>query len=145
VSHVRLFSLLLLTTALGGCAWRQSIAGSIVDRNGAPLPRANVVLHPGNIELVTDDEGRFLIDYVRGNDENVRRERLQPQQAYTVEVFKVGYHVRTVDFYYSRGAATVDPIQLTEETIAVRDDEVDLDVGLYTNPTHSSGATYEGQ
>lgn len=142
---MKVFKLAALWLALGGCAWKQSIAGSIVDRNGEPLPKVNVILHPGNIELVTDDQGRFLIDYVRSPDEDVHRERLQAQQAYTVEVFKAGYHVRSVDFYYSRGAHVVEPIQLVEETIAVRDDEIDLDVGLFNNPTHSSGATYEGQ
>ena len=39
----------------------------------------------------------------------------------------------------------MDPIELVEETIVARDDELDPDVGLFNNLTHSSGATYEGQ
>jgi hypothetical protein len=132
-----------LLLAYSGCAWKQTITGLVIDRNGEPVPQANVTLLPGDIELVTDTNGRFAIDYVRDNSES-RRTPLSAQQAYSVEVFKVGFHIHTEDFYFSRGTYVVAPIELIEETIAVRDDG-DLDAGLFTQPTHSSGATYEGQ
>jgi hypothetical protein len=132
----------LLTQA---CAWKHAISGVVVDRNGEPVSRANVTLMPGNVEIATNDVGQFLIDYTRDAGEVPTRKRLDSQQAYTIEVFKAGFHIRTLDIYFSRGQLVMDPIELVEETIVVRDDELDLDVGLFNNPTHSSGATYEGQ
>ena len=43
---------------------------------GEPLPRAVVSLVPGNVELVTDRDGRFVIDYLR--DQSGERVKLGP-------------------------------------------------------------------
>ena len=47
--------------------------------------------------------------------------------------------------YYKKGGITMDPITLTEETIKIQDQAENLDPGLYSDPTHSAGANYEGQ
>ena len=41
------------------------ITGQVIDRNGQPVNRAVISLAPGNVKLVTDREGMFLIDYLR--------------------------------------------------------------------------------
>lgn len=124
-------------------AARHQISGEVQDRNGDPLDRAIISLDPGNVQLVTDREGRFLIDYLR--DEDGERTRLDKKTDYTLEVFKPGYHVESLEFYYKRGPVELKPITLVEETIEIRDDGENLDPELYSERNSNVGATYEGQ
>lgn len=135
--------LLLALSAPTAHAGRNAIAGQVFDRNGQPVNRAIVALRPGNVELVTDRQGRFLIDYLR--DEDGSRTRLARKTDYALEVFKPGYHVHTVDLFFKRGAVDLPAITLVEETITVEDQAENLDPGLYKDPTHAAGANYEGQ
>jgi hypothetical protein len=131
------------TALLLGCASRRAIHGQVLDRNGAPVDRVIVTLAPGNIELVTDSEGRFVIDYLRDDDGD--RVKLSARQDYTLEAFRVGYHVSDVAFHYARGAHALEPLTLTEETIRVSPSEADIDPDRYPDRTHSSGSAYEGE
>lgn len=141
----RCFSMLALVAALfaGSPAYaaRNSIGGEVLNRNGQPVERAVVTLTPGNVQIVTDAAGQFLIDYLR--DEAGDRTRVHPRLEYDLEVFKAGYHVETVHFRYKRGPVLLDTVTLLEDTIEVRDDGQNLDP---TDPhTAAGGATYEGQ
>lgn len=131
---------LLAASALGA---RPSIAGRVVDRNGEPVSRAIVSLSPGNVELVTDRDGRFLVDYLR--DEAGVRVRMRRKTEYTLTVFKPGYHDFSVTVAYRRGAHEIETVTMIEETIAVEDFPENLDPALYRRPAQSAGATYEGQ
>ncbi|MCB9678438.1 MAG: carboxypeptidase regulatory-like domain-containing protein [Alphaproteobacteria bacterium] len=131
---------LLLATALAG---RHAIQGQVIDRNGDPIDRAIVSLAPGNVELVTDREGRYLIDYLR--NEKGDRTRLARKTDYTLEVFRPGYHTASTKFFFKRGELTVDTLTLAEESITVPDAGENLDPEIYKDPTHASGANYEGQ
>lgn len=144
-----MIALLAASAALAG---RSSIAGEILDRNGAPVSRAVVSLAPlpgdrpeppAAVELVTDREGRFLVDYLR--DDGGGRVRLRKKVDYTLEVFKPGYHVYTARLTYRKGELRVDPVTMIEETLEVSDFPENLDPALYGHPTQASGATYEGQ
>ena len=132
--------LLNATIALAG---NNSINGEVLDRNGEPIPRAIVALTPGNVELVTDHQGRFMIDYAR--DDDGKRIKLSKRIEYELEVFKPGYHVEDRGFYYRRGPLVLDRFTLVEDSIEIEDDGENLDPGLYANETHSAGANYEGQ
>lgn len=124
-------------------AAKPGINGQVLDRNGLPVARAVVTLTPGNVQLITDNEGKFLIDYVRSNDG--ARARLTKKVEYVLEVFKPGYNLEKRKFFYKRGLITVDAITLAEDTIQVDGDGENIDPGLFSDRTHSSGATYEGQ
>lgn len=126
-------------------AWagRHAILGQVTDRNGAPLPGAIVSLAPGAVELVTDREGRFAIDYLR--DADGARTRLAKRTDYTLEVFRPGYHVVRRSFSYKRGGLLVEGLTLTEEALTFEDPGDNLDPAIYADPTHSGGANYEGQ
>jgi hypothetical protein len=137
---VLVFGLLASSPAL---AARNSISGQVLDRNGKPVERAVVTLNPGNVQLVTDAEGRFLIDYLR--DESGERTRVQAKVEYDLEVFKAGYHIETVHLTYKRGAILVDAVTLLEDTIEVRDEGENLDPTEFSTQTQAGGATYEGQ
>ncbi|MBX2796143.1 MAG: carboxypeptidase-like regulatory domain-containing protein [Myxococcales bacterium] len=143
VRLLTLVSLAALALPATGWAGKHRIEGLVVDRNGQPLPRAVVSLTPGNVLLVTDREGRFLIDYLREGDG--KRTRLTKKSQYTIEVFKVGFHTFTHDISYKRGPYEVDAVTMVEETIDITDLPENLDPQLYSRPTQSSGATYEGQ
>jgi hypothetical protein len=123
-------------------AANQGIAGRVVDRNGEPVTRAIVSLTPGNVELVTDREGRFTIDYLR--DPSGERKKLEKKTAYTLVVFKPGYHDFSIPVEYRRGALEIEAVTMIEETINVQDFPENLDPELYSRATQSSGATYEG-
>ena len=140
----RAFATLLVLASAQACAIHHRLMGQVVDRNGQPVPRASITLTPGDVALVTDQDGRFLIDYIR-TGEDARRVPVPGHRDYTVELFKPGFHVKTFDFFYARGLHDFGRIEMTEETIEVRQDELDLDVGLYSTPTHAAGANYEGQ
>ena len=91
----------LLFLALAACAGKGFISGQVIDRNGDPVDRAIVKLAPGNVQLVTDREGRFLIDYLR--DETGERIKLAKRTAYEVEVWKPGFHTQEISLGYKRG------------------------------------------
>ncbi len=130
---------------LAASAWgaKHSIAGRVVDRNGEPMSRAVVSLAPGNVELVTDRDGRFLVDYLR--DEAGERVKMQKKVEYALTVFKPGFHDFAVAVPYKRGPLEVEAVTMIEETIAVEDFPENLDPALYSRPAQSAGATYEGQ
>lgn len=138
---VALFALLVVPVSAQ--AGRHYISGVVLDRNGDPLDRAILTLKPGNVQLVTDREGRFLIDYLR--DEDGERTKLAKRTDYEIEIFKPGYHLDSRKFYYKAGPLELKPFTLVEETIQIRDDGENLDPALYSDRTTNSGATYEGQ
>ena len=133
----------LLLALAPAWAGNHHIAGQVVDRNGQPISRAIISLEPGNVELVTDREGRFLVDYLR--EEDGKRVRLDKKTDYRLEVFKPGFHTYTLELFYKRGAVTLETVTMVEETIDVADFPENLDPALYSRPTVSAGATYEGQ
>jgi hypothetical protein len=143
--------LALVGSAPANPAWaaKHYIAGRIIDRNGDPVDQAVITLKPkvedekAEVQLVTDREGRFLVDYLR-NDVG-ERSKLTRKVDYKLEVFKPGFHTREVVFAYKKGELQVDTLMLTEDTIAVHDDEAKLDPAAYETATQASGATYEGQ
>jgi hypothetical protein len=134
--------LLALLPAVPAHAGRHSIQSTVLTRNGEPVGRARITLSPGNVELVTDREGRFLIDYLR--DEQGERIKLDKKTDYALEVFKVGYHPQTTSFYFKRGELVLPEIVLVEKTIQVDDVPVNIDPDTEV-PTHAAGAAYEGQ
>jgi len=136
-------TLALLLSAAPALAGGHSISGLIVNRNGKPVEQVIISLKPGNVELITDREGRFTIDYLR--DDEGERLKLSRRTQYDLEAFKVGFHIETRSFFYKRGEVAIETIQLTEDTIQIHDDGVDLSETLDTKPTHSAGANYEGQ
>ncbi len=125
-----------------GCAARGQILGSVVDSNGAPVPRAEITLAPGGVSLYTDQAGRFAIDHLIEADRPVR---VTPRTDYALEVFKPGYHTQTASFRYERGAVELSAVRLVEDTLEVLPDTLRLEVGLQQRPTQAAGATYEGQ
>lgn len=137
---VALAALLVATPAMAG---KNMILGKVVDRNGAPVDRAIVSLVPGNVQLVTDRDGAFTIDYLR--DDEGERIKLGKRTDYKLEVFKPGYHVQNYSFYYAKGTITLDRFTMVEETIDIEDSNENLDPELYDGATTSIGATYEGQ
>jgi hypothetical protein len=124
-------------------AGHNAISGRVLDRNGKPVERAIVTLAPGNVQLITDTEGRFLIDYLR--DDAGTRVKLARKANYQLEVFKPGFRTEAMQFYYKAGALAIDDMTLAEDSIQVTDDAQNLDPGLFSDRTQSSGATYEGQ
>jgi len=133
---------LLAALGVAGCAHNR-ITGTVVDRNGAPVAGAVVGLTPGHVEVVTDAEGRWAIDYLR--TEAGDRVRLSPRTGYAIEVFRVGYHVAGGRLDYRRGEAEAGPITLVEDTIRVATPEDDIDPGRAGARPEASGAAYEGE
>ena len=136
-------AIFLFLFTLGALAGNNSISGAVQDRNGNPIDQAIVALKPGNVELVTDREGKFFIDYLRSEQGN--RIKLKAKREFSLEIFKVGFHTETRTFFYRRGPVTLETIRLIEETIQIHDDNADLSETLDAKPTHSAGANYEGQ
>lgn len=125
------------------CAVKHSISGQVMDRNGEPVERANVALSPGGVEIVTDDSGRFVIDYLR--DDEGSRVKLARRTEYQAEFFKVGYHAETTSFYFKRGEMVLEPVTLTEDTIRVDNSTVDIDPERYPDRAQDAGGSYEGE
>lgn len=138
-----LAGLAVTATALSGCASKRVIYGSIVDRNGRPMDRVIVSLDPGGVELITDSEGNFSIDYLR--DEAGERVKLEKKTDYTLEAFRTGYHVQRLDFYFKRGELFLDPVTMKEDTIRLQASEDDIDPSRFPDRTHSAGSNYEGE
>ena len=132
-----------LAVAAPAYAGKAGITGQVLDRNGEPVARAVVTLAPGNVQLITDADGKFLIDYVR--DTEGQRAKLTRKVDYVLEVFKPGFNLEKRKFFYKTGLVVVDAITLAEDTIKVDGDGENIDPGLFSDRTHSSGATYEGQ
>ena len=133
---------LLLALPVGALAANQ-ISGRVVDRNGQPLARAIVSLSPGDVELVTDADGRFVINYLR--DASGERIKLDSKREYQLEIFLTGYHTFTVKVPFKRGELEVDEVTMVEETLNVQDLAEIIDPARYTRSTHSSGASFIGQ
>ncbi len=139
----RLFSFAWLTLVALGCSTHHVISGTVLDRNGEPIERVVVGLDPGNVELVTDEYGRFAIDYLR--DETGERTKLGKRSEYDISLFKPGYHNAATSFYYKRGELLLEPLNMTEDTIRVEAGEENIDPGLYPDRAQSNGAAYEGE
>lgn len=134
--------LLLAASLAAGCAKHQ-ISGTVVDRNGQPLERVVVSMKPGGVQMITDAQGVFMVDYLR--DERGQRMRLDRKAQYTVEVLKPGYNRQKVEFYYKRGELVLDPITMEEDTIRVSASDEDIDPARFKDRTQSEGSTYEGE
>ena len=134
----------LFGLALGaaGCG-PHIIEGQIIDRNGRPVPRAIVGIAPGNVEIVTDGEGNFMLDYLR--DETGERVKLKRRTDYGIEIFKPGYHVLNQDFYYKRGELLMEPLVLKEDSIRVIGSDELYSPDDHRDRTHSSGQSLEGE
>jgi hypothetical protein len=102
----------------------QTITGLVTNQNGEPMPRATVSLSPGNVEVVTDREGRFEFVYLR--DELGGRVKLTKRRTYRLEVFKTGFHVVELDVSYKHGPHEVEPVSMLPETLRVQDIAVPL-------------------
>lgn len=143
----RLFASAALLAALAfpSPAWagKHSISGTVVDRNGEPVERVNVALSPGNVEIITDETGRFLIDYLRDDEGN--RVKLQKRTEYTVTFFKVGFHEQKQTFAYKRGELVLETVTLEEETIKVDPSRDNIDPAALTNRQQETGGSYEGE
>ena len=138
---IRLLVLPLLL--LGACATTRSIAGQVVDRNGEGVARVNVKLEPGNVEIITDDSGRFTIDYLR--DDAGERVTLTKRTIYEFEYFKVGFQPEKASIEFKRGELYMEPITLKEDTISVKTSNDNIDPGLYPDRAQNSGGSYEGE
>lgn len=126
-----------------GCAKHHALIGNVTDRNGDPLDRVIVSVAPGNVQLVTDSEGYYAIDYLR--DEDGERTKMGKRTVYDIEIFKPGYHPEEVTVEYKRGELFLDNVVLKEDTIRVVGSELDIDPDSHPDRTTSGGATYEGE
>ncbi len=138
-----LLAVAALSAASPAFAARNRLSGQVLDRNGEAIERAVVTLDPGNVQLVTDGDGRFTIDYLR--DDGGERSRLLKKTKYTFDVYKPGFHTFTLSIYYKKGEVMLEPVTLAEDTVDIQDIPANLDPGAYGDPTHSAGANYEGQ
>lgn len=140
--------LLIGATALAG---KHAIVGTVVDRNGDPVPRAVVSVNVTSkkqaafeVSLMTDRRGEFRVDYLRPEGAE-RRVKLPKRADYDIEVFKPGFHLHDTDVYFRKGETLVPPITLVEETIAVQDLPENLDPATSSEAATSTGATFEWQ
>ncbi len=125
-------------------AWaRAAIHGEVQDRNGQPMARVNVRVLPGNVEIVTDDEGKFTIDYLR--DDAGDRVRLSNRTTYTFEIYKLGFQLARLDLEYTHGEVALDPVTLTPDTITVRASSTDMDSANAPASDAQGGGSYEGE
>jgi hypothetical protein len=131
--------LLLPSTALAA----NVIEGTVVDRNGKPLERVNVALDPGNVELVSDQDGTFHFDYLRDSTGN--RVKLSRRTEYKVTYFKVGYHPESTVVEYKHGDLVLEPVTLKEDTIRVDPSLDNIDPGQFPDKAQNSGGSYEGE
>jgi len=140
---------LLLVCAAALAAWtpqawaKPAIHGAVQDRNGEPMARVNVRVIPGNVEIVTDDEGKFTIDYLRDDEGN--RVRLAGRTTYTFEVYKLGYQLAKMDLEYTHGEVELDAVTLAPDTITVRASSTDLDPANLPQTDAQGGGSYEGE
>ena len=144
------FALLTAVLVPAQPAWagKNYIAGVVKDRNNQPVVRAQVKLVPelttkGTFLMVTDAQGRFLVDYLRTDDG--LRTHLAKKSKYKLEIFKPGYHIDTREFFYKRGDVTLDPITLVEDTVRIDEGSLDLADNLQRTDAQNGGGSYEGQ
>lgn len=135
-------SLALVATTLSACG-PHLIKGQIIDRNGQPVARAIVGLQPGNVEIVTDGEGQFMVDYLR--DETGERVKLKKRRDYEIEIFKPGFHVLSQAIYYKRGELLMEPMVLKVDSIRVIGNDEIYDPSDHRDRTHSAGQSLEGE
>ena len=133
----------LFAVACAGACGPHIIQGQIIDRNGEPVPRAIVGLAPGNVEIVTDGEGRFMVDYLR--DDSGERIKLKRRTDYGIETFKPGFHVLSQEFYFKRGELLMEPMVLKEDSIRVIGSDELYNPDDHRDRTHSSGQSLEGE
>ncbi|MEN0061550.1 MAG: carboxypeptidase-like regulatory domain-containing protein [Myxococcota bacterium] len=140
--------LLFGTMAFAG---KHAIVGTVVDRNGDPVPRAVISVNVTskkqasfNVALMTDRRGTFRVDYLRP-EESERRIKLAKRAEYDIEVFKPGFHLHDTSVYFRKGEVVVAPITLVEETIAIQDLPENLDPAANADAATSTGATFEWQ
>ncbi len=119
-----------------------AIEGRVIDRNGQPVRNVVIGVSPGNLQLSTDVDGRFVIAYLR--DEAGERIKIKRRTRYSLDFFKPGYHVQKLDFDYVRGALAIAPIALVPDVIDVQDMGENLDPAIYAGDPTSAGAAYEG-
>lgn len=136
-------ALVLTALALPGCAANRAISGQVVDRNGQPVPQALVSVDPGNVELLTDAAGRFEVGYLRTEDGD--RRALSPRTTYTVEAFKVGFHLADQSVPYKKGRLELAPLELRPDTLRLQAPAQTLDPAAHERAVRSAGATYEGE
>ena len=129
--------------ALPGCSTHRAILGQVVDRNGKAVGRANVTVTPGNVEIITDDDGRFTVDYLR--DAEGTRVKLGKRTEYTVEFFKVGFHPEKATIFYTKGDLAMDPVTLTEDTVRVAASSTQFDPADHPDRGQDAGGSYEGE
>ncbi|MSP55892.1 MAG: carboxypeptidase regulatory-like domain-containing protein [Myxococcales bacterium] len=122
---------------------KAAIHGSVTDRSGDPMSRVNVRITPGDVELVTDEQGRFTIDYLR--DEGGNRTRLSRRTTYTFDVYKLGFQVAKADVEYKRGEIVLEPVTLSPDTINVRASATDVDPANGIETDAQGGGSYEGE
>jgi hypothetical protein len=125
------------------CAGSRAITGQVIERNGAPVPQAIVSLEPGNVEVLTDETGRFAIGYLREDDGD--RKALALRTEYRLEAFKVGFHLASAQVAYRTGQLRVEPVTLAPDTIDLPPAQQALDPARFPDAVRSAGATYEGE
>lgn len=136
-----LLALLLATPP--ALAKDSAIQGQVLDRNGQPIEKVNVSVDPGHVEIITDQDGNFRIDYLR--DEQGNRIKLAKKTNYTVAFFKVGYNEATATLSYKRGVLQMEQITLIEDSIRLENSAADIDPGSLSDPAQNAGGSYEGE
>ena len=134
----------MLTMMLMACSTHHAVMGTVTDRNGEPVDRVIIKLDPGNVQLVTDQNGYYEIDYLR-DDESGERTKFGKRTQYEVGAFKPGFHVQSVSVEYKRGELILEPIVLKEDSIRVVGTDEDIDPASLPQPTESDGASYQGE
>lgn len=153
-AHMRRLRSLLLLCALSGALYGvgapgealakgRAIQGQVVDRNGQGLGMVSVSLAPGNVEIVTEPDGSFRIDYLR--DARGERIRLSRRTEYQLLLFRVGWNEQQIAVSYQRGELILAPITLQEDIIRVESSDEDIDPGSHTDPAQNAGGSYEGE
>jgi hypothetical protein len=125
------------------CGPKPAIQGQILDPSGRPVDKAVVALRPGNVKVVTDSDGRFIIDYLRAEDGS--RTRLSRRTRYELEAFRLGYHPRAMSVDYRGGALLLDPVQLDPDTIRLQWSGEGVDPAELQERATAAGAAYEGE
>ena len=134
----------LLSLLLPACASHHAVFGLVLDQHGVPVPRATIAAAPGDVRVHTDQAGRFTLDHLL-DPATGQPTRLIPRQTYTLEVFKPGFHLLTVEVPFTRGALHLPDVRLVDDALPVPTDGLRLELSLRPHPTHDAGATYEGQ
>ena len=115
----------------------------MLDRNGDPIERPIESVQPGGVEIVTDENGRYVIDNLPTADGN--RTDLRKKTEYQLEAFLPGYHITRASLSYRRGKVEADTITLVPDTVRMSESDADLDPSLYPDRSQSAGSTYEGE